>query len=315
VARPRLGLLGAAGYIAPRHLDAIHASGGELVLACDPSDSVGVLDRHGTHVRFTREDSEFSTLLRRRNQGVPAEAVEYVAICSPNHLHLAHCRLALEAGAHAICEKPLVLTPTALDELERLEAQSRRRVFTILQLRAHERLRMLRQRLLAGSRRDHDVTLTYLTPRGPWYQASWKGESEKSGGIASNIGIHLFDLLLWLFGPAARQAVHLSDAQRMAGTLELERASVRWFLSVDPRDAARAQNDDKPGTRRTLIIDGERHDFSDGFGELHTNVYREILRGDGLGIRDARPSIELTHRLKGLEPSAPGANAHPLCVG
>ena len=313
--RRRFGLLGAAGYIAPRHLDAIRHSGGELVVACDPSDSVGVLDRYGLNVAFTRNEADFSTFLRQQSQGSQAEAVEYVAICSPNQLHLGHCRLALDAGAHAICEKPLVLTPAALDELERLEARGSNRVFTILQLRYDERLLALRRRLLASSQRHHDVSLTYLTPRGPWYQSSWKGNPEKSGGVAANIGIHLFDLLLWLFGRCERESVHLSDERRMAGRLELERATVSWFLSVDPGDAARIRGDGANGSHRSLAIDDERIDFSAGVGDLHGVVYRAIVAGDGLGIADARPSIELTHRLKRLSVAPSEGPAHPLCHG
>jgi UDP-N-acetyl-2-amino-2-deoxyglucuronate dehydrogenase len=311
--RRRFGLLGAAGYIAPRHLDAIQATGNELVIACDPRDSVGVLDRYNLETEFVANETAFSAYLRRGQRGSHGRAVDFVSICTPNHLHPEHCRLALREHAHVICEKPLTLTPAALDELTTLELRTERRVYTVLQLRVHERLVALRERLLAEGRREHDVVLTYLTARGPWYQASWKGDPEKSGGIATNIGVHLFDLLLWLFGPSHRERVHLSDQKRMSGTLELERANVRWFLSVDPADVTRLPGLVRGFTHRTLSVDGESVDFSEGFSGLHTQVYEMILGGHGLGIEDARASVELTHRLKRLPLTAIDAAAHELC--
>lgn len=308
------GLMGAAGYIAPRHLDAIQATGNELVIACDPCDSVGVLDRYSLRTEFVSGETAFSAYLRRRQRGPSARAVDFVSICTPNHLHPEHCRLAMREHAHVICEKPLALTPAALDALATLENRTERRLYTVLQLRVHERLVALRERLLAEGRRGHEVVLTYLTGRGPWYQASWKSDPEKSGGIATNIGIHLFDLLLWLFGPAHRERVHLADQKRMSGTLELERASVRWFLSVDPADVARLPGEVRGHTHRLLTLDGESVDFSDGFAGLHTRVYEAILAGNGLGIEDARASVELTHRLKRLPLSALDGSAHPMCV-
>jgi UDP-N-acetyl-2-amino-2-deoxyglucuronate dehydrogenase len=313
---PKLfGMLGAAGYIAPRHLDAIQATGNELVVACDPCDSVGVLDRYSLSTHFVPTETAFSAFLRRRQRDASVRPVEYVSICTPNHLHPEHCRLAMREHAHVICEKPLALTPAALEELAALELRTERRIYTILQLRVDARLLALRERLLTeyGGARQHDVVLTYLTGRGPWYQASWKGDPEKSGGIATNIGIHLFDLLLWLFGPARRERVYVSDQKRMSGTLELARAKVRWFLSVDPADVARSAGETRGFTHRSLMVDGERLDFSDGFGGLHARVYESILAGQGLGIDDARPSVELTHRLKRLPLTALDGDAHDMC--
>ena len=307
------GLLGAAGYIAPRHLDAIAATGNELLVACDPCDSVGVLDRYSLRTHFLPSETAFSAFLRRRQRDASVRPVEYVSICTPNHLHPEHCRLAMREHAHVICEKPLALTPAALDELATLELRTERRIYTILQLRVHERLAALRQRLLTENEREHDVVLTYLTGRGPWYQASWKGDPKKSGGIATNIRIHLFDLLLWLFGPARRERVYVSDQKRMAGTLELERAKVRWFLSTDPEDVARFSGHARGFTHRSLAVDGESVDFSDGFAALHTQVYESILAGRGLGIEEARASVELTHRLKRLPLAALDGDAHELC--
>ncbi len=294
--KKRFGILGVAGYVAPRHLDAIRATDNELVVACDPRDSVGVLDRYNLDTTFFASEAQLASWLRRRH-AAGARGVDYVAVCSPNHLHPQHCRLVLSEHAHAICEKPLATTPAALDELEALEARTGRRIYTVMQLRFHERLLALRQRLKDDPARHHDVVLTYVTGRGPWYHASWKGDPRKSGGIAMNIGIHLFDLLLWMFGRVERETVELSDDQRMAGTLELERASVRWFLSVDPADAAPHVGASGGVTHRSMLIDGERVDFSLGFSDLHAEVYRSILAGEGLGIADARPSVELTYRL------------------
>lgn len=307
------GLLGVAGYVAPRHLEAIRATGNALVLACDPSDSVGVLDRYSLLTHFVRSESEFRRALERFADGPEERRVHHVSVCSPNHLHVSHSALAMRAGADVICEKPLALTPAGLDELAALEHATGRRVSTILQLRVHERLVALRERLLASTATArHQVVLTYVTGRGPWYHASWKGDAAKSGGIAMNIGVHLFDLLLWLFGPVEQQRVYLSERARLSGHLELERASVSYYLSVDPADAAL-----EPGasdhTSRSLSVDGEVHDFTHGFAALHTRAYADILGGRGLGLEAARPSVELTHRLKSWPLAALDAGTHALC--
>jgi UDP-N-acetyl-2-amino-2-deoxyglucuronate dehydrogenase len=312
MSKHRFGIVGVAGYIAPRHLDAIRATGNQLVVACDPRDSVGILDRFNLDTAFVASEARLASWLRRQRVGLGARGVDYVAICSPNHLHPKHCHLVLSEQADAICEKPLATTPAELDALEALEERTGRRVYTVLQLRFHERLLALRRRLADEPGRHHDVVLTYVTGRGPWYHASWKGDPEKSGGMAMNIGIHLFDLLLWLFGKVEHEAVELTDGQRMAGSLELERASVRWFLSLDPADAAPHVGPTGGVTHRSMLIDGERIDFSHGFSDLHAEVYRSILSGEGLGIAEARPSVELTHRLA----SAPvaGSGAHALAL-
>jgi UDP-N-acetyl-2-amino-2-deoxyglucuronate dehydrogenase len=301
------GIMGVGGYIAPRHLEAIRATGHHVAVACDPSDSVGVLDRFSLETEFTTDELAFAQMLRRRTEG---SKVRYIAICTPNHLHFAHCRLALEAGADVVCEKPLVLGRAELDQLALLEQRTGRRVHTVLQLRVHDELVALRSRLAQGPARKHEVTLTYVAGRGPWYHASWKGDVGKSGGVAANIGIHLFDLLLWLFGPVERAKVYLSDPQRMSGMLELERATVRWFVSVSSADAA-----GPPGVRvteREITVDGEPCEFSDGFGELHTRVYEELLAGRGPGLEEARASIELTERLRSMPLSVLDGEAHPL---
>jgi UDP-N-acetyl-2-amino-2-deoxyglucuronate dehydrogenase len=304
------GIVGVAGYVAPRHLEAMHATGGRLVLACDKSDSVGVLDRFSLDTEFTTDARSFAKRLRQLCERHVGRA-PLVAICTPNHLHLDHCRLVLEAGADAICEKPLVLALAELEALRALERASGRRVHTLLQLRMHDRVVALKRELGVGARAKHDVVLTYVVGRGPWYHASWKGDAGRSGGVATNIGVHLFDLLIWLFGEVVEARVHLSDARRMSGRLELERASVRWFVSVDSADAAVAGSGRV--TRREIVVDGKSHEFSDGFAALHTRVYEAILGGSGLGLDDARPSVELTERLRSLPLSPVEGDGHPLC--
>src|SRR5438445_2323159 len=229
-------LTGAAGYIAPRHLEAIKDTGNRLVAAVDPHDAVGILDRYSFDVRFFTEFERFDRHLEKLRRGPAADRVQYLSICSPNYLHDAHIRLALRIGADAICEKPLVINPWNLDALKELEEETGGRVHTVLQLRLHPQLMALRERLLKQTDTIHDVSLTYVTSRGRWYDVSWKGSDERSGGLVTNIGIHFFDLLLWLFGPPEACEVHVRAPHRVGGFLELERASVRWFLSTDSRD-------------------------------------------------------------------------------
>jgi UDP-N-acetyl-2-amino-2-deoxyglucuronate dehydrogenase len=239
------------------------------------------------------------------------ERVHYISVCSPNYLHDAHCRLALRLGADVICEKPLVINPWNLDALEELEQESGHRVNTVLQLRLHPELLKLRQSLQVDSMRKHDVLLTYVTGRGNWYNVSWKGQEEKSGGIATNIGIHLFDLLLWLFGKSGEIRLHHATSTSMAGFLELENANVRWFLSVDPSDLPFPVSPGKKSTYRSITVDGHEIEFSEGFTDLHTRVYEETLAGHGFRITDARPSIELTHRIRTTPISPLDDLAHP----
>ena len=304
-------LTGAAGFVAPRHMRAIRDTGHRLVAAVDPSDSVGVLDQHGLDVAFFTEIERFDRYLEKLRRGPLEGRIDFLSVCSPNYLHDAHCRLGLRLKADVICEKPVVINPWNLDALEELEAESERRVWTILHLRAHERLAALRDVLAAEpSGQRHDVVLTYVTPRGRWYDVSWKGQPEKSGGLASNIGIHFFDLLLWLFGAVAGARVHRNDPRRMSGFLELERARVRWFLSVEADDLPRsARGRNVPF--RSITVDGTEIEFSDGFEDLHTRVYELTLAGRGFGIRDARASIELAHRLRGAALAPATSDLHP----
>lgn len=305
-------LIGAAGYIAPRHFRAIHDTGNRLVAAIDPHDSVGVLDQFSFDTRFFTEIERFDRHLEKLRRGPEENRVDYVSICSPNYLHDAHCRLALRVGANVVCEKPLVINPWNLDPLQELEAETGRKINTVLQLRLLPSLQQLHQNLQRNPNRQHDVLLTYVTSRGNWYHHSWKGVNEKSGGIATNIGIHFFDLLQWLFGMHHEVRVFLTNSERMSGFIEMERARVRWFLSVDPEDLPSASKTKGKTTYRSISVDGSEIEFSEGFTDLHTEVYRQILSGRGYGIDVARPSIELTHQIRNCEITKSGDLAHPF---
>ena len=292
-------MTGVAGFVAPRHLKAIRDTGNRLVAACDPHDAVGVLDRYWFNPRFFTEIERFDRHLEKLHRGPESERVHYLSICSPNYLHDAHIRMALRSGADAICEKPLVINPWNLDALQKIEEDTGQRVFTVLQLRLHPELVALKARLdAAAPGRPKQVTLTYMTARGPWYDVSWKGREDRSGGIVTNIGIHFFDLLIWLFGSPQGTEVHLREPKRMGGWVALERAEVSWFLSADASDLP---FDPQPGvktTLRSIVVDGEEMEFSEGFTDLHTRVYEEVLAGRGFGIDQARPSIELTSTIR-----------------
>ena len=308
-------LVGAAGFVAPRHLKAIQDTSNRLVAAVDPHDAVGVLDRYSLDVRFFTEIERFDRHLEKLRRGPESERVQYVSICSPNYLHDAHIRLALRAGAHVICEKPLVINPWNLDPLPDIERETGRRVNTVLQLRLHPQLMALRDQLASERAKDlHDVCLTYVTARGRWYDVSWKGSGERSGGIVVNIGIHLFDLLLWLFGGVVASEVHHREPRRTAGYLQLERARVRWFLSNDITDLPADTVAGNRTTFRSISVDGAEVEFSDGFTDLHTRVYQEVLAGRGFGIADSRPAIELTHRIRTATPELVASRLHPFAA-
>ncbi len=309
-------MLGAAGFVAPRHMRAIHDTGNALVAACDPYDGVGVLDRFFPECRFFTEVERFDRhleKLRRRD-----DPVHFISICTPNYLHDAHCRLALRVGADALCEKPLVISPWNLDQLAQIEEESGQRIYTVLQLRLHAEAQRLKaaleaQRAAGGGRTS--VELTYITRRGPWYHHSWKGDAHRSGTLAMNIGIHFFDLLIWLFGAARSSTVHLREADRLGGMLELEHADVRWFLSIDVNDLPPDHLASGKHAYRALKMDDADFDFSTGFDDLHTRVYEDVLGGGGYGLEDARASIELVHQLRTADVLAAGADAHPALRG
>jgi UDP-N-acetyl-2-amino-2-deoxyglucuronate dehydrogenase len=305
-------ITGVGGYIAPRHLKAIKDTGNKLIAACDPNDSVGILDRFFTDVKFFTEFERFDRHLDKLRRQGEQNRVHYLSICSPNYLHDAHVRFALRIGADAICEKPLVLNPWNIDALAELEQESGRKVNTILQLRVHPALVALREKLMnERSGKKHDVLLTYITTRGAWYLVSWKGQVDRSGGLATNIGIHFFDLLIWLFGPVEQSEVHVATPYRTGGYLELTHARIKWFLSIDRSDLPEECVKKEQTTFRHILIDGAEVEFSEGFTELHTEVYRQTLAGKGFGLNDARPSVDLAHNIREAIPTGIAPHSHP----
>lgn len=300
-------LIGAAGYIAPRHMRAIKAIGGDLKVAYDPNDSVGVIDSHFPDAHFFTEFERFDRHVDKLRRA--GGRIDYVSICSPNYLHDAHIRFGLRAGSDVICEKPLVLNPWNIDGLAEIEKDTGKKVNTILQLRLHPAIIALRDRIAASNKR-HSVDLTYITSRGRWYHASWKGEDAKSGGVATNIGVHFFDMLAFVFGPLKSQKAHLREGARAGGFLEYEKADVRWFLSVDREDLPEAVKGEKT-TFRSITMDGEEIEFSDGFTDLHTRSYEEIVAGQGYGLEDVRFSIEVVSAFRTLPVVAAG-EIHPV---
>lgn len=291
----KFALIGAGGYVAPRHMKAIRSVGGDLVAAVDPKDSVGVIDSYFPDTRFFVEFERFDRHIDKLRRA--GEGVDYVSICSPNYLHDAHCRFALRSNSQAICEKPLVLNPWNLDGLAEMQQDTGKRISTILQLRMHPAIELLKRKVDEGGRSNHVVDLTYITSRGPWYHVSWKGELDKSGGVATNIGIHFFDMLLYVFGAVEDVKLQLHDDLRAAGTIVCQRAKIRWFMSVDRRDLPQGLSDDQ-STFRSIDVDGDEIEFSAGFADLHTRSYEEILAGRGFGIETVRPSIELASSIR-----------------
>jgi UDP-N-acetyl-2-amino-2-deoxyglucuronate dehydrogenase len=304
-------LIGVAGFVAPRHLKAIHATRNRLVASVDPHDSVGVLDNFFPDADFFVEFERFDRHVDKlRRQGTP---VDYVSICSPNYLHDSHIRFALRSDAHAICEKPLVLNPWNVEALKELEAESGHTVSTVLQLRLHPVIEQLKATIDGGTAtKRHDVDLTYVAPRGNWYSYSWKGDPAKSGGVATNIGIHFFDMLQWVFGAKRASIVHLSQPTRAAGYLELENARVRWYLSLEADDVPNDATARGTSTYRSIRVDGEELEFSGGFADLHTRAYEGILAGQGFGLEDAAPSVRIVHEIRNAAPIGAVGEYHPL---
>jgi UDP-N-acetyl-2-amino-2-deoxyglucuronate dehydrogenase len=313
-ARPRnFALIGVGGYIAPRHLQAIRETGNTLTAALDPNDSVGVLDSYFPEAHFFTEFERFDRFVDKMRRGDPARAIDYVSICSPNYLHDSHMRFALRSGADAICEKPVVLNPWNLDGLIDIERDTGRRVNTILQLRVHPAIVALRKKLrsLPDDRR-FDVDLTYVTSRGKWYLQSWKGDVRRSGGIATNIGVHFFDLLHFLFGDLRENRVFLNDETRASGYLEYGRAKVRWFLSLEVDDVPAAVRSTGQRTYRSITIDGDEIEFSGGFADLHTRCYEEALAGRGFGLEENRVACETVAAIRNAAPSTRTGDYHPF---
>lgn len=309
----RFALVGAAGYIAPRHMKAIKETGNDLVAALDPNDSVGIIDSYFPEADFFTEFERFDRhvdKLRRRG-----EKVDFVSICSPNYLHDAHIRFALRSQAHAICEKPLVLNPWNVDALAEIEREAGTRIYNILQLRLHPSIKALREKVAsAPADKVFDVDLTYLTSRGHWYHASWKGDVQKSGGVATNIGVHFYDMLSWVFGPVKRNVVHLRDLDVAAGYLEFERARVRWFLSINADYLPENAVAEGKRTYRSILIGDEELEFSGGFTDLHTVSYEDILRGGGFGLQEARGCIETVYDIRQAELTGLTGDYHPFCL-
>lgn len=308
----KFALIGAAGYVAPRHMKAIQETSNDLVAVLDPFDSVGIIDSYFPDADFFTEPERFDRhldKLRRAENG----SVEFVSICSPNYLHDAHIRLALRNGANAICEKPLVLNPWNLDGLEEIERESEKKVFNILQLRLHPSLVVLKRKTeLHPKDKIHDIDLTYITSRGKWYYYSWKGNPEKSGGVVTNIGIHFFDMLSWIFGDVVKSEVNMLQENKAAGYLQLKQANVRWMLSIDRNDLPRKAAENQVSTYRSIKVDGEEIELSGGFNDLHTESYKQILSGHGFGIQDARTSIEIVHDIRNMKPIGIQGDYHPF---
>jgi UDP-N-acetyl-2-amino-2-deoxyglucuronate dehydrogenase len=304
-------LIGAAGYIAPRHMKAIRDTGNELVAAMDVNDSVGVIDSYFPDAQFFTNFELFDAHVNTERRA--GRGLDYVSITSPNSLHSAHMQWALRADADAICEKPLVLYPEQINELGQIEADTGRKIHTILQLRLHPAIIALRERCaVAAPNSKVDVDLTYITSRGNWYLKSWKGLTEKSGGIATNIGVHFFDMLHFVYGALQENIVHLNMPTKAAGYLEYERARVRWFLSLDINDVPAPQRAKGKRTYRAIVADGEDIEFSDGFTELHTKIYEDILSGGGFGIEDNRVAIETVASIRNAPINPIGILTHPF---
>jgi UDP-N-acetyl-2-amino-2-deoxyglucuronate dehydrogenase len=305
------GIIGVAGYIAVRHLHAIKETGNNLLASLDKFDSVGRIDSYFPEsdffVEFERFDRHFDKLKRTGTR------IDYVSICSPNYLHDSHIRFALRHHADAICEKPIVLNPWNIDALQEIEKETGNRIYTVFQLRLHPRIKELKDKIKNGpADKIHDIDLTYITSRGNWYNISWKGDIHKSGGVATNIGVHFFDMISWIFGDTRQNIVHLSEPNKAAGYLELENARVRWFLSLDSNDLPEGVRNTGKRTFRSITIDGEEIEFSEGFTELHTETYREILEGRGFRIDEARQSIETVYTIRNSKPAGLQGDYHPI---
>lgn len=303
-------LIGASGYIATRHMKAIRDTGNRITAMLDPFDSIGIIDSFFPDAEFFSEPERFDRHLDKMRRAGSSK-VEYVSICSPNYLHDAHIRVALRNQAHAICEKPLVLNPWNIDALAEIERETGKKISNILQLRLHDSIRQLKSDVEQQQGTFFDVDLTYITSRGKWYHRSWKGDESKSGGVATNIGIHFFDMLTWIFGPVEQSLVHLHTDDKAAGLLRLKNAQVRWMLSIDENDLPEEVRGQKR-TYRSIRVNGSEFEFSEGFTELHTESYKNILAGNSFGLEDARPSIDIVYHIRNSAMSALSGDYHPI---
>lgn len=305
------GIIGVAGYIAVKHLHAIKETGNNLLASLDRFDSVGRIDSYFPQsdffVEFERFDRHFDKLKRNGTK------IDYVSICSPNYLHDSHIRFALRHNADAICEKPIVLNPWNIDALQEIEKETGKNIYTVLQLRLHPKIVELRNKIRNGpTDKIYNIDMSYVTSRGNWYNISWKGDIQKSGGVATNIGVHFFDMLSWIFGNPGSNIVHVSEKNKAAGYLELEKARVRWFLSLDYDDIPHDAKIAGKRTFRSITVDGEEIEFSDGFTDLHTQTYKEVLAGRGFGINEARQSVETVYTIRNAKPAGLKGEYHPM---
>jgi UDP-N-acetyl-2-amino-2-deoxyglucuronate dehydrogenase len=305
-------LIGASGYIAPRHLEAIKDTDNNLIAALDRFDSVGIMDSYFPNADFFVEPERFDRHLEKLKYDKNIQ-LDFVSICTPNYLHDSHIRMALRRGSDAICEKPLVLNPWNLDALSKMEKETGQRVWNILQLRLHKSIIELKKKVDAAPKdKIFDIDLTYLTSRGNWYYTSWKGDVTKSGGIATNIGVHFYDMLSWIFGEVKENIVHLHTHDRASGYLEFDRARVRWFLSINYNVLPEEIKIKGQRTFRSIKIEGEELEFSEGFTGLHTEVYKGIINGKGFGLEDSRKAIEIVHDIRNSNPIGLKGEYHPL---
>jgi UDP-N-acetyl-2-amino-2-deoxyglucuronate dehydrogenase len=311
--KKRFALIGAAGYVAPRHMKAIRDTGNGLIAALDKSDSVGIIDSFFPAAHFFTEFERFDRHIDKLRRTVYENPIDYVSICSPNYLHDSHIRFAMRSGADAICEKPLVLNPWNIDGLQEIEKDTGKRVHTILQLRLHPAIIALKEKVEKENRSTkHDVDLTYVTARGNWYLQSWKGDLKKSGGIATNIGVHFYDMLQFIFGELQENIVHHNSETTAGGYLEYEKARVRWFLSVDEENVPSEASAQGQRTYRSIKVDGREVEFSGGFTDLHTRSYEEILAGRGFGLEENRVAIETVADIRNASPIGPTGDYHPF---
>jgi UDP-N-acetyl-2-amino-2-deoxyglucuronate dehydrogenase len=309
----RFGLIGAAGYIAPLHMKAIRDTGNQLVAAFDPRDSVGVMDKYFPEADFFTEFERFDRHIHKISRSNQETAVDFISICSPNYLHDSHVRFALRSNVDAVCEKPVVLNAWNIDALQSIEKDTGRKVFTVLQLRLHPAIKRLKKMVQdQGAHKKFDIDLTYISARGKWYFSSWKGDEQKSGGVATNIGIHFFDMLNYVFGGVLLNTLHYRNESKAAGYIEYEKARVRWFLSTDVQDIPPELIIKSIRTFRSIKIDGEDIDFSEGFNDLHTRIYEDILSGGGFGLEDNRVAIETVTSIRTQAPKGITGDFHPF---
>ncbi|WP_418180381.1 Gfo/Idh/MocA family oxidoreductase [Aliarcobacter lanthieri] len=308
-------LIGASGYIAPRHMKAIKETGNELIVAMDTYDGIGIMDSNFPQADFFTEFERFSSFVDNFKRS--GNNIDYMAITTPNYLHDSHIRFALKSGANAICEKPLVLNPKQIDDLKVVEEESGKKVYTILQLRLHDSIIALKEKIAKELKDNpdkvYDIDLTYLTSRGKWYFESWKGDESKSGGIASNIGVHFFDMLSWIFGELKENIVYIKNPDVNAGYMKLKNANVRWFLSVNYNYIPEDIRATGKTTFRSITVDGEEFEFSEGFTDLHTKSYSDILNGGGFGLDAAKNSITIVSDIRKMQIVALDEKAHPFC--